>query len=59
MKPKKYNSTPIKPLVSVEMRLAKTGEMFFLVSYLTNESKESYVTFEKMSSVIDFIKSNF
>lgn len=59
MQAKKYNSTVVKPILKIESRVSKKGDIFFLVEYLDNHAEEHYVTFERMSSVVDFIKSNF
>lgn len=55
MKNRKYNSDEADVMVKVSSRRDKFGNVFFCCEYGDNE----YVTFEKMSSVIDFVKSNF
>lgn len=58
MKPNKYNSLHVRYEISVSMRQAQTGELFYLVEYEV-EGSFRFVTFQKMSSVLDFIHSNF
>lgn len=59
MKAREYNSSVVKPILALETRSDKLGNIFFYVEYLTNDGSYQYVTFEKMTSVIDFINSNF
>lgn len=59
MKPRKYKSDHKTDVVSVSMRQAKDGALFYLVDFLSPEGVPMYVTFESMTSVVDFIKSNF
>lgn len=58
MRPRKYNSTLVKDELTISMRQSKLGELFYMVSYI-HDSEERYVCFESMSSVLDFIHSNF
>lgn len=59
MKARKYNSDVVSDVVKVTMRSSRRGDLFYLVEYNDNDNVERYVTFEKLSSVIDFIQSNF
>ena len=59
MKPKKYNSECLSTIVLVESRRSKLGDVFFCVNFTHPRLGDMYVTFESMSSVIDFLKSNF
>lgn len=54
---RKFKSESIKETLKVEMRQDRKGDLFYLVSF--SKSEIDYVCFENMSSVIDFIKSNF
>lgn len=59
MRARKYNSSVRSVVVLVESRMDKKGNVFFCVSYQNNDGDDCYVCFENMSSVLDFIKSNF
>lgn len=63
MKPTMYNSTEISPLVKVSSRRDKKGNVFFYVEYDFDKVSAAqcppYVRFSSMSSVLDFINSNF
>lgn len=56
MRPNKYNSFVKKNVVLVTLRMNKRGDVFYLCEY---DDEGNYVCFENMSSVIDFLKSNF
>ena len=57
-RPRKFNSELKQELISVCMRQSKTGDLFFSVDYVVN-GEHRFISFEKMSSVVDFINSNF
>ena len=57
-KPRKFNSVLKEQVLSVEMRSDKLGNLFYMVTYSCADL-ELYVCFESMTSVLDFIKSNF
>lgn len=58
IKAKKYTSESVRDYLHVEMRQSKTGELFYCVDYFDNDHNPRYVTFQYMSSVLDFIQSN-
>lgn len=51
----KHISFVDKQILTIESRVDKLGNQFLCVSYGEND----YVCFEKMSSVLDFINTNF
>lgn len=57
-RPRKYNSELKQVLLSVNMRQSKTGDLFYSVEYVVNGDSRT-ISFENMSSVVDFINSNF
>mgnify|MGYP007069895038 CR=1 FL=1 len=58
--PKKINSETFQTSLVVSSRFDKLGNLFYLVEFHDeDDNKLSYVYFEKMSSVLDFINSNF
>lgn len=59
LKPRKFKSDRVRNEFVVEMRQGKLGDLFYMVTFVTNHDQEMYVTFSEMSSVIDFIKNNF
>ena len=59
MIPKFYNSTHEQNVVRLTTRRDKKGEVFHCVEYFHPRNGDCYVTFEKLSSALDFIQSNF
>lgn len=57
MKPRLFKSERVENELSLEMRQDKLGNMFYCVHFPKCEI--DYITFESLSSVLDFIKSNF
>ena len=57
-KPRKFNSVLKEQVLSVEMRSDKLGNLFYMFTYSCADL-ELYVFFESMTSVLDYIKSNF
>lgn len=58
LRPRKYKSEFVKNEFVVSMRQSRLGDLFYMVEFVHDE-RPMYVTFDKMSSVIDFIHSNF
>ena len=54
----KFKSEVVRSVLKIEMRKDKLGNLFYFLEWI-DDCQERYVTFEKMSSVIDFINSNF
>lgn len=52
--PRKYSSAKFKDELLISTYIDKLGNPFFLLEY-----EDNYCCFEKMSSVLDFIHSNF
>ena len=58
--PKKYNTDQLDNVLVVSARTDKLGNLFYLVEFRDEDDNcLSYVSFSKMSSVLDFIQSNF
>lgn len=55
----KYKSDVLQPLIEVNSVIDKLGEIWYSVEYLDNDTRKCNARFKKMSSVIDFISSNF
>ena len=59
-KPHKFNSIVQRNEILVSSRTDKKGNVFFLVEYYHPASDVPlYACFEKLSSALDFIHSNF
>lgn len=59
MKPYMHKSQSLKPMLAIESRVDKCGNIFFSVEYQDNKGLFHNIAFEHMTSAIDFIKSNF
>lgn len=57
--PRKYNSEKQADLLVLSTRADKFGNVFYCVEYLNNDGNPDYVTFQHLSSALDFIQSNF
>lgn len=55
----KYKSDVLQPLIEVNSVIDKLGEIWYSVEYFDNDTRKCNARFKKMSSVIDFISSNF
>lgn len=54
----KYRSELQRTICSLEARCTRLGDVYFFVTYTTNENKEAYASFKHLSSAIDFIETN-
>lgn len=59
MIPKFYNSIHEKDVVKLTTRSDKKGDVFHCVEFVHPRFGDMYMTFEKLSSALDFIQSNF
>lgn len=59
MKATKFKSEQIKVVFSVSSRIDRMGKIYFYVDYQDDTMTSRYCRFENMSSVMDFVKSNF
>lgn len=59
-KPYKYKTQPLAPIIQVESVIDKLHNIYYSVEYIDSDEREKRnVRFKNMSSVIDFISSNF
>jgi len=58
MKPTKHKSTEMDIVLCVHSRRDKDGEIYFYVDYMFADNPV-YFRCKQMSSIVDFIKSNF
>lgn len=59
MRPTKYKSESVKPIIQVEQRVNRLGEIFYYVEFNTNDGVRHGISFSSLSSVLDFFKNNF
>lgn len=53
-----YNTSHVEEIITISSRADKLGNIYFYVEYVADGSKR-YCRFSAMSSVLDFVKSNF
>lgn len=58
-RPRIYNSEEVNHELKVCMRRDKLGNLFHCVEWLQDDGQKAYCCFNHMSSVLDFIDSNF
>lgn len=58
MKPSKHKSTELDIVLCVHSRRDLDGEIYFYVDYMFADTSVSF-RFKQMSTIVDFIKSNF
>lgn len=58
LQPRKYKSELLHPVLTVECRQDRLGNIFYLVDFVRDGIPFSFA-FEYLSSAIDFINSNF
>lgn len=55
----KHKCETLKPILQVSTVVDKLGDIWYSVEYQDNDTKVCQCRFKKMTSVIDFISSNF
>lgn len=59
IRPRFYKSVLQYYVLQISMRKDKLGELFYYVEYTDNDNVPRHVYFAHLSSVLDFINSNF
>lgn len=59
IRPRFYKSVLQYYVLQISMRKDKLGELFYYVEYTDNDNVPRVVYFAHLSSVLDFINSNF
>lgn len=59
MIPYKHKSERLSPILDVTSVVDRLGNIYYSIEYKDNDNKMCCCRFKNMSSVVDFISSNF
>lgn len=58
IQPRKYKSEHVSPVLTIETRQTRLGDLFFYVTFYRDGQEFGYA-FSSLDSAVDFVNSNF